>query len=776
MLGPDGKPVPDTGFLGLEGRAALDARADALKALKERREQGRTNLKSPLEQLEFDNQTRRLYADAESMMGRHAESQWKTWATGVNKKGATLSLNEFTNNLENPKLMADHARDYINYKVQEAQIKYGDDPTARQAAVTQAKSDLLQAQVDAIAIKDAPRAMRILEKNKDVAGAKYDEMYKKIEHRADTQAGDQAAARALSGPRAGAFSQPVHDAITAASQATGVDDAMLRRFAMIESGGKPDAVKGSYRGLFQMSQAEFQKYGPDGGNIFDPKDNALAAANKIKAETAQFQQKYGRPATPADLYLIHQQGQAGYAAHMANPDGKAWENMLSTAEGQQKGALWAKQAIWGNVPDQMKVQFGNVDNISSRDFVGLWAAKVNNGQMLVMDATKAAQKSAAYKVAMDDPQLVDNPRAMQHALSVINQRLTALNIADEQTDKLRKEKNDLVADGYVKKILAGGDLNGIREEILNDPNLTDWRIREHLITALQHKSGNDVEQATATYGQGYWDVYKRVLAGPNDPSRVSDLGEILRMAGPDIDPSKRITMAGVDRLGHVMQQNMKSVDAHSVNTSKVGLIGYAKSKLSFDQETIAPGFPGLRDKKGEQIFQSVFIPKFEAAYDAWVKAGKSPWEFLTKENVDKMILGMRNPAQMRMERMAAMGENAPDSKTPLPEAPEGVDKAGWKTVMAGRPTGANGKVWPYDSWAAAVNALRSDPSPEAVKEFDEAIGKKTGVAAKTILDALNPPKGEKKEPTSSEPGFLTRWYERERQKQRAYDSRFAEPP
>lgn len=166
-----------------------------------------------------------------------------------------------------------------------------------------------------------------------------------------------------------------NDAIGKAANAEGVDEGLLRTFARIESGGDPSARTGSYKGLFQLSDAEFQKYG--GGNIYDAADNARAAAKKLKAESARFEAEHGRAPTPTDLYLVHQQGEAGYAAHMANPAAPAWQNMLSTGEGRQKGERWAKQAIWGNIPDDMKEQFGSVENVTSDDFVKLWESKVN---------------------------------------------------------------------------------------------------------------------------------------------------------------------------------------------------------------------------------------------------------------------------------------------------------------------------------------------------------------------------------------------------------------
>lgn len=165
-------------------------------------------------------------------------------------------------------------------------------------------------------------------------------------------------------------------AIEAAAKATGMDANVLKTVASIESGGDASSKSntGSYKGLFQLSNAEFQRGG--GGNIYSAADNAMAAAKVLAQHAAKFEQTNGRPPTASDLYLIHQQGEAGAAAHTKNPDQPAWRSMFSTAEGQQKGENWAKKAIWGNIPDDLKRQFGGVDNVTSRDFMALWKGKV----------------------------------------------------------------------------------------------------------------------------------------------------------------------------------------------------------------------------------------------------------------------------------------------------------------------------------------------------------------------------------------------------------------
>lgn len=164
-------------------------------------------------------------------------------------------------------------------------------------------------------------------------------------------------------------------AVNAAAKAEGVDPALMAAIAKIESGGDPRNTTGSYKGLFQLSNEEFSKHGGR-GDIYDANSNAMAAARKIKAESAEFQSRFGRAPTAAEIYMIHQQGSAGSAAHWANPDLPAWQNMASTGEGRQKGEGWSKQAIWGNIPSDMKAKFGSVENVTSRDFVKMWSDKV----------------------------------------------------------------------------------------------------------------------------------------------------------------------------------------------------------------------------------------------------------------------------------------------------------------------------------------------------------------------------------------------------------------
>ncbi len=155
-----------------------------------------------------------------------------------------------------------------------------------------------------------------------------------------------------------------------------VDIQMMKAFAKIEFGYNPKAKTGSYKCLFQLSNQEFAKYWQ--GNIYDIRDCSVAAARKFATEAAQFEKDVGRRATAAELYCIHQQGYEGCSFHYDAPQQLAWKNMYLTTEGQEKGAKWARKAIWGNVPWDLKETIkGGVEALTSGQFIALWTERVN---------------------------------------------------------------------------------------------------------------------------------------------------------------------------------------------------------------------------------------------------------------------------------------------------------------------------------------------------------------------------------------------------------------
>ena len=76
------------------------------------------------------------------------------------------------------------------------------------------------------------------------------------------------------------------DEIREAAALYGVDLAMMMSIAKVESDFNPRARTGSYKGLFQLSDYEFKKYGD--GSIWDARDNARAAAHMFLVQAEKF--------------------------------------------------------------------------------------------------------------------------------------------------------------------------------------------------------------------------------------------------------------------------------------------------------------------------------------------------------------------------------------------------------------------------------------------------------------------------------------------------------
>jgi hypothetical protein len=166
---------------------------------------------------------------------------------------------------------------------------------------------------------------------------------------------------------------PVEE-IKRASDALGIDFTFMKAVAKIESDLDPKQRTGSYIGLFQLSNYEFDKYGS--GSITSPRDNAIAAAYKFTTAAILFEIQTHKKPTLSDLYLIHQQGTQGAAEHVSHPDRIAWKSMCATDEGREKGEKWCKRAIWQNTLPAIKEVWKSVENLPSGAFVQMWRQRV----------------------------------------------------------------------------------------------------------------------------------------------------------------------------------------------------------------------------------------------------------------------------------------------------------------------------------------------------------------------------------------------------------------
>lgn len=262
VIGPDGKPQPDLGYLGTTGSDALHQREPAIKAMDDAISAARQNLKTPQQQLEFDSQTRRLRSMWTDQIGAHADTQYRGYAVGVNRTAADLAIGQITANPEGDAF--EHARaDLINARVKAAQIQFGDSDDAKLAAVAAAKREAIVTRAKTFdAQGDTQRAMRIIDQDRATVGEDYIPLAAQFRARLDQQRGIVAGKVAFVGSPG---ASEIHNAIV-----------------QQESSGNPNeptSVDGA-KGIGQITPGTFRQYAKPGEDINKPADN-LSVSRRI---------------------------------------------------------------------------------------------------------------------------------------------------------------------------------------------------------------------------------------------------------------------------------------------------------------------------------------------------------------------------------------------------------------------------------------------------------------------------------------------------------------
>lgn len=141
-----------------------------------------------------------------------------------------------------------------------------------------------------------------------------------------------------------------------------MDSPYLRRLAEIESGMNPLAQnpRSSAKGMFQFINSTGQQYGLDpsqfGTEAYTQAE--IPAAEKLTQDNRAYLTKaLGREPTAGELYLAHQQGAAGAAKILANPQLPATQ-------------VIGEQAVLNN---------GGNPDITSQEFANQWIDKFNSG-------------------------------------------------------------------------------------------------------------------------------------------------------------------------------------------------------------------------------------------------------------------------------------------------------------------------------------------------------------------------------------------------------------
>lgn len=761
--GPDGQP--DLGYLGLKGRNAMEARPGVERQLDDAARALKQNLSTPESQLQFDNFSRRYRSIVAEKIGSHADQQSMQWYTEVNGKTAEVNAAHIANAPDDEKIYEASRLEIVGALMRNAQMqgaKAGD--PVMTAAVQAGMQTALKTRVQAMGTTNPAGALDFLNNHRSDAGAGYEQLANELRARADQQIGTTFGTQAFStAPRAGAplarypsgevragtsvdaaaprlMAKLSTDLGVTRDQAAGMvgwmaGESMLRSSSVNQGGlggrdtGLAQWVGPRKQALFQFASARgLDPMSEDAQTQFLEQElcspayaGALArirAAPTVDAANRAFGDFYeGATGVPAPRYQAHLD----------------WAHYVSTL-----GTAQSLGVLAPGVPETPIVNAQTVTPISTgtatpQTSIPPTPAALTTAPPSVITGPQQ-QRAATFQqidAAVANGQIT--PQQAQYAYVAAERASQRQAIEEGATAKARKDASDHAMDGYVKRLLTN-DTAGIVDQIANDPSLTP-EVKWSLGKAAEAQADEGAIGAAKKYGSGFWDGYKRILAPADDSSRISDPAQILRQAGP----SGTLTMEGAEKLIQVMRASQRSVDDQAVNTAKVGFLNYAKGILSFEQDL---GPLKIRDPKGEALFNAQLIPKYEAAFDKWIKDGKDPWAAngpLSQEYVDKMLKGMRPKAQMDADRMAATGEDAataPTTAQAVPPAPTGIDANGWAAMFRNMPQTEAGAPYPAANWAQVLQVLKSDPSPKVMDYFNKHFSA-AGYNAQEVLDRLN---------------------------------------
>jgi GH24 family phage-related lysozyme (muramidase) len=194
--GPDGKPVPDTGYMGLKGRAALDAREGTVKALDGLRDTVKGHLTTLKQDSSFDRISRRYKAIIDGQIGTHARTQGNVYASNVNSASAKLAMDEIAANPNDEAKLSEGLDKLVRARVRQAELQ-GGGPELILEAERSARRDGMSAHIQSIAVEDPARALRMIERNKPMLGVNYDNLYNSVRSKADQQIGREEANRLI---------------------------------------------------------------------------------------------------------------------------------------------------------------------------------------------------------------------------------------------------------------------------------------------------------------------------------------------------------------------------------------------------------------------------------------------------------------------------------------------------------------------------------------------------------------------------------------------------
>ena len=611
---PDDPSKP--GFFQLRGQAALDAYPTVSKQLEMVRQSLRKGLQNDDQRLQFDQASRRLQSYTLSDVGRHYDNEFHTWGSTVAKaqeQQQTLSAaNNYTDDAAFSRAIHDARMGRMTFLQSEYRTN-NLDPAVVGSNLSQVDTEMVKARAISWGERDPLAAMQWLETGAlpqpngpdgkpvgppiPISKTVNPETLATLKTHLRTKADDQAAVglaspyTGLPGTRTGAPLAPVVQQINDAATQEGVRPQTALATARIESdfGRSPDRPGSSYTGMFQLSSGERAASGT-GNEVRDGVKALKRAGDTLGASI-------GRTPEPWEVYLAHQQGVAGAAALLqADPNTPAADVLVAqTQEWRGKGRDAALGEIVGNIPEDQRAALG--PNPTVGQFTSLWRARFQRAEAEAQTEAPADRQQALEDVVTRAPTF----EAGQKAMTMLRQRW-------ELQDHQQRRDEEAAGDEWLKKLLAD-PTKVSREAILQDGRL-GMHTREHLVAMLDGATNGDTAE-TRRFGNGFWDLHRRILLPYGDPKKLTDIDEVYKQSGP----GGAVTIAGAEKLVDEIK-GRRSEEGVEIAERQGKFLEAVRKEITGSNDQF-----GIRDPIGDEQFDR-FLASFYAAKERIMKEGK----------------------------------------------------------------------------------------------------------------------------------------------------------
>jgi hypothetical protein len=648
--GNSADPTAAPGLYTLKGADALNAGPKAVKSISDLRDQIRSGLQNPAQQLQFDEQSRRLMQYTSGEISRHLDQESQNYGIATAKATVDNAAAAGGNAWNSDEALNHSLADARTGMVKQYQHLYGDNlaPELTQEALRKADGTVISAAVLGAAQHDPARAQAILDAH---AGNLEPAVQVQLTQHLAT-VGNQAGANSVvnsamgmpsggqgfmvpSPPTAKAPVPPEQRAglLQKAVAGTPIPPELLGAQVTQESGWDA-AATGSVGeiglGQIKPSTARNPGYGVAG---VDPV--SLMGSQNVQANL-NFQAQYllGR----------------GRAAGLTDAD---WQDPAKVSHaltaynngGQGGGDPNYAQNVMRNLPAD------GTPGVTLAAYSGPPGSTASNTAPPMPDYETAA---AAVMGAT-----AGNYKQQQMAMSELNRRYAA-------QKKATAEAYEKSASPLVSQMIADPTkVDPVRDIALNPAFTAEQKLSmsNALSKRLTDFNSDGGDKDAKTYGQGFWGFYKGVTASPDDPGRITDPSVLVKAAGAP----GGLTMAGVEKLQSVLAGRRTPEGDADVQMQKT-LFSAARQQL------VAPDTFGQRDPKGEERFLAFQASAF-SAIDAAKKGGATAAEIYSPDSpkyIGKTIASFkRSPAQITADLMTA-NQDPSLSSVPAPPAQPGI--------------------------------------------------------------------------------------------------------